>query len=164
VMPQLHSSQHSWCVVFRPPIVILRAQSLALPHPSFLCTPLSLTHSVRFWLSRCMSGSVQAERDAALRDRDAQLSDLRARLVCVAMLCSAWCLVSRPLVSLVMPISIRGSEKPCWMRLARSSVKRVARLINCDRSWYDASFAGVSFGSSSLLTVALVGCIRRLGK
>jgi hypothetical protein len=48
--------------------------------------------------------------------------------------------------------------------LAQRSVKRVARLINCDQSWYDASFAGVPSGASSLLTVALVGCIRRLEK
>jgi hypothetical protein len=45
---------------------------------------------------------------------------------------------------------IRRIEKPCWIPLARSSVmlaqrsvKGIARLINCDRSWYDASFAGV---------------------
>jgi hypothetical protein len=104
------------------------------------------------------------ERDATVAQLAAQLSDLRSRLVCTAVLCSAWCFVSRPLVSLVMPLSIRGSEKPCWMPLAQSSVKRVARLINCDQSWYDASFAGVSSGASSLLTVALVGCIRRLEK
>jgi hypothetical protein len=53
------------------------------------------------------------ERDAAVAQLAAQLSDLRSRLVCTAVLCSAWCFVSRPLVSLVMPLSIRGSEKPC---------------------------------------------------
>jgi hypothetical protein len=141
VMPQLHSLQHSWCVVF-----------LVLVHnPS-----LSRTHSVCFCFSRCLSVSVQAERDASL-------SDLRSRLVCTAVLCSAWCFLSRPLVSLVMPLSIRGSEKPCWMPLARSSVmlapnsamlarssvivarssvtlvqrymKRVTLLSSCDRIW-----------------------------
>ncbi len=61
---------------------------------------------------------------------------------CVPRCCSAWCFVSRPLVSLVMPLSIRGSEKPCWMPLARSSVmlaqryvKRVTLLSNSDRVW-----------------------------
>ncbi len=122
------------------------------PCSLLLCLiPISSSHSDThthsfdgcvFRLSRCMSGSVQAERDAALRDCDAQLSDLRARLVCTAVLCSAWCFVSRPLVSLVMPLLIRRSEKPCWMPLARSSVivaqryvKRVTLLINCDRIW-----------------------------
>ncbi len=131
-MLQLHSSPLSWCVAHS------RLYACALPvYSLLLCLiPVSSSHSDTythsfdgcvFRLSRCVSGSVQAERDASL-------SDLRARLVCVAVLCSAWCFVSRPLVSLVMPLSIRGSKTPCWMPLARSSVMLARSSVTLARS------------------------------
>jgi hypothetical protein len=33
----------------------------------------------------------------------------------------------------------RRIERACWAMLAQRLVKRVARLINCDRNWYDTS-------------------------
>jgi hypothetical protein len=61
-----------------------------------------------------------------------------------------------------MPLT-RRIEKRCWIPLAPNSValvqhfvKRVARLINCDRSWYDTS-PMFFWRGRRCFTVALVG-------